>query len=162
PTLPFVGWIAKAGRRALPRALRYRHGAGPPGRLEPPMRLQSGPHGSGRRRGRARRRTKPRGPDPTEPSPPPAERPARGGLFHTIAFPLAQSPRFAGTARAMGLSLNPIVVRLALLLGTAAAPGRSTVQRWVQAAGTAAGAGLKRLDQADTPAHPLARLSRGS
>jgi hypothetical protein len=47
----------------------------------------------------------------------------------------------------MGLSLNPILVLMAILLGAAAAPGRSTVHRWVQAAGTAAGAVLKRLDR---------------
>jgi hypothetical protein len=52
------------------------------------------------------------------------------------------------TALAMGLSLNQILVLLAILLGAAAAPGRSTVHRWVQAAGIAAGAVLQRLDRA--------------
>jgi hypothetical protein len=69
-------------------------------------------------------------------------------LFQTIEFPLAQQQQFAVTALAMGLSLNQILVLLTILLGTAVAPGRSTVHRWAQAAGTAAGAVLKRLDQA--------------
>jgi hypothetical protein len=69
-------------------------------------------------------------------------------LFQTIEFPLAQQQQFAVTALAMGLSLNQTVVLLALVLGARAVPGRSTVHRWGQAAGQAAGAVLKRLDQA--------------
>ena len=69
-------------------------------------------------------------------------------LFQTIEFPLAKQQEFAVTALAMGLSLNQILALLAILLGTAACPGRSTVHRWVQAAATAAGPVLKRLDQA--------------
>jgi hypothetical protein len=69
-------------------------------------------------------------------------------LFETIEFPLVKQQEFAVTALAMGLSLNQILVLLAILLGAAAAPGRSTVHRWVQAAATAAGAVLKRLDHA--------------
>jgi len=69
-------------------------------------------------------------------------------LCQTIEFPLAKQQQFAVTALAMGLSLNQTLVLLAILLGAAAAPGRSTVHRWVQAAGTAAGVVLKRLDQA--------------
>ena len=69
-------------------------------------------------------------------------------LFQTIEFPLAKQQEFALTALAMGLSLNQIVVLLAILLGVATAPGRSTVHRWAQAAGKAASAILKRLDQA--------------
>jgi hypothetical protein len=65
-----------------------------------------------------------------------------------IEFPLAKQQQFAVTALAMGLSLNQTTVLLAILLGAAAAPGRSTVHRWVQAAGIAAGAVLKRLDRA--------------
>jgi hypothetical protein len=69
-------------------------------------------------------------------------------LCQTIDFPLAKQQQFAVTALAMGLSLNQTLVLLAILLGAQAAPGRSTVHRWVQAAGTAAGAVLKRLDRA--------------
>ena len=69
-------------------------------------------------------------------------------LRHTIEFPLAKQQQFAVTALAMGLSLNQTTILLAILLGAQAAPGRSTVHRWVQAAGTAAGAVLKRLDGA--------------
>jgi hypothetical protein len=69
-------------------------------------------------------------------------------LFQTIEFPLAKQQQFAVTALAMGLSLNQTLVLLAILLGAAAAPSRSRVHRWVQAAAQAAGAVLKRLDQA--------------
>jgi hypothetical protein len=69
-------------------------------------------------------------------------------LFQTIEFPTVKQQQFAVTALAMGLSLNQVLVLLAILLGAQAAPGRSTVHRWVQAAGTAAGAVLKRLDHA--------------
>jgi hypothetical protein len=69
-------------------------------------------------------------------------------LFQTIEFPRAKQQEFAVTALAMGVSLNQVLVLLAILLGAAAAPGRSTVHRWVQAAGKAAGAVLERLDQA--------------
>ncbi len=69
-------------------------------------------------------------------------------LCQTIEFPLAKQQQFAVTALAMGLSLNQTLVLLAILLGTAAAPGPSTVHRWVQAAGIAAGVVLKRLDGA--------------
>ncbi len=47
----------------------------------------------------------------------------------------------------MGLSLNQLGVLLAILLGTQACPGRSTLHRWVQAAATAAGRILKQLDR---------------
>ena len=69
-------------------------------------------------------------------------------LFQTIEFPLAKQQQFAVTALAMGLSLNQVLVLLAILLGAAAAPSRSRVHRWVQAAARAASAVLKRLDQA--------------
>src|SRR5262249_6288973 len=55
--------------------------------------------------------------------------------------------QFAVTALAMGLSLNQILVLLAVLLGGQAAPGRSPVHRWVQAAAIAAGRVLERLDR---------------
>jgi len=69
-------------------------------------------------------------------------------LFQTIEFPPAKQQQFAVTATAMGLSLNQTLALLALLLGPAACPGRSTVHRWVRAAAAAAGRVLKRLDQA--------------
>jgi hypothetical protein len=69
-------------------------------------------------------------------------------LFQTIEFPLLQRQQFAVTAFAMGLSLNQILVLLAILLGTRATPGRSSVHRWIRAAGKAAGPVLKRLDRA--------------
>jgi hypothetical protein len=68
-------------------------------------------------------------------------------LAQTIEFPLSQQHQFTVTALAMGLSLNQVLVLLALILGTKACPGRSTVHRWSQAAGQAAGRVLKRLDR---------------
>lgn len=67
-------------------------------------------------------------------------------LTLTIEFPLAKQQEFSARALAMGLSLAQIGVLLALLLGAKAAPARSTIHRWVQAAGEAAGKVLKRLD----------------
>jgi hypothetical protein len=69
-------------------------------------------------------------------------------LFQTIEFPEAKQQQFAVTALAMGLSLNQVVALMAILLGAAAAPSRSRVHRWAQAAARAAGAVLKRLDHA--------------
>jgi len=68
-------------------------------------------------------------------------------LFQTIDFPVAKQQEFAVTALAMGLSLNQIVVLLAILLGAKACPGRSTVHRWARAAATAAGRALTQLDR---------------
>jgi hypothetical protein len=68
--------------------------------------------------------------------------------FQTIEFHLAKQQQFAVTALAMGLSLNQVLALLALLVGAWAVPGRSSVHRWGQAAAKAAGAVLKRLDQA--------------
>ena len=62
-----------------------------------------------------------------------------GWLNQTIEFPRAKQQEFGVRAMAMGLSLNQIVELLILLLGVKAAPGRSTVHRWVQDAGRAAG-----------------------
>jgi hypothetical protein len=69
-------------------------------------------------------------------------------LSQTIEFPLAKQQQFAVTALAMGLSLNQTLVLFTILLGAAACPGRSTVHRWGQAAATAAGRVLQRLDRA--------------
>jgi hypothetical protein len=67
-------------------------------------------------------------------------------LAQTIAFPTAKLREFAITAAAMGLSLNQILVLLALILGKQACPGRSTVHRGITAAALAAGRVLKSLD----------------
>jgi hypothetical protein len=69
-------------------------------------------------------------------------------LFQTIEFPLLTQQKFAVEALGMGISLNQTVVLLAILLGARAAPSRSTIHRWGQAAGAAAGVILKRLDRA--------------
>jgi hypothetical protein len=47
----------------------------------------------------------------------------------------------------MGLSNSQVRALLAIVLGAAASPGRSTIHRWVQAAGKAAGRVLEQLDQ---------------
>ncbi len=67
-------------------------------------------------------------------------------LAQTVEFPPAKPQEFTVTATAMGLSLNQVLVLLALVLGAKARPGRSTIQRWIQAAGQAAGRVLKHLD----------------
>jgi hypothetical protein len=67
-------------------------------------------------------------------------------LALTIEFPQAKQEEFAVTAAAMGLSLNQILVLLALILGKRACPGRSTVHRRIKAAGLAAGRALRYLD----------------
>ena len=69
-------------------------------------------------------------------------------LFQTIEFPLLTQQKFTFVALGMGLSLNQTLVLLAILLGAPAAPSRSTIHRWGQAAGAAAGVVLKRLDRA--------------
>jgi hypothetical protein len=63
-----------------------------------------------------------------------------------IEFPQAKQQKFSAEAQSMGLSLNQIGDLLILLLGEHQAPARSTIGRWVQAAGEAAGKVLKRLD----------------
>jgi hypothetical protein len=67
-------------------------------------------------------------------------------LAQTIDFPPSQQREFSVTAAAMGLSLNQVLVLLALILGKPACPGRSTLHRWIKAAGLAAGRVLKSLD----------------
>ena len=67
-------------------------------------------------------------------------------LAQTVEFPPAQQREFTVTATAMRLSLNQVLVLLALVLGAQACPGRSTIQRWIKAAGQAAGRVLKHLD----------------
>jgi hypothetical protein len=67
-------------------------------------------------------------------------------LYQTIEFPPSQRRKFSVTAAAMGLSLNQVLVLLALILGKQACPGRSTLHRRIKAAGLAAGRVLKSLD----------------
>ena len=67
-------------------------------------------------------------------------------LAQTIEFPASKQHEFAVTATAMGLSLNQVLILLVLLLGTQARPSRSTIQRWIKAAGQKAGRVLKHLD----------------
>jgi hypothetical protein len=67
-------------------------------------------------------------------------------LAQTIDFPPSKQREFSVTATAMGLSLNQVLVLLALILGKQACPGRSTLHRWIKAATLAAGRVLKSLD----------------
>jgi hypothetical protein len=67
-------------------------------------------------------------------------------LAQAIEFPTGKQHEFVATATAMGLSLNQVLVLLALILGMQACPGRSTLHRWVERAGGAAGRALKLLD----------------
>jgi hypothetical protein len=68
-------------------------------------------------------------------------------LAQTIEFPVGKQHEFTVTATAMGLSLNQVLVLLALVLGAQARPGRSTIQRWIKAAGRKAARVLKHLDR---------------
>src|SRR5918993_3040778 len=68
-------------------------------------------------------------------------------LAQTIEFPLGKRYEFTVTATAMGLSLNQVLVLLAILMGTQARPGRSTIQRWIKGAGQKATRVLKHLDR---------------
>ena len=67
-------------------------------------------------------------------------------LAGTIEFPPSKQREFSVTAVAMGVSLNQVLVLLALILGKQACPGRSPVPRWIKAAGRAAGRVLKFLE----------------
>jgi hypothetical protein len=67
-------------------------------------------------------------------------------LAQAIEFPVAKQHEFVATATAMGLSLNQVLVLLALILGQQACPGRTTLHRWIKLAGSAAGRVLKLLD----------------
>jgi hypothetical protein len=67
-------------------------------------------------------------------------------LDQTIEFPQDKQRKFSGTAAAMGLSLNQVLILLDILLGKKACPGRSTPHRRVKAAALAAGRVLKILD----------------
>src|SRR3954451_13440373 len=68
-------------------------------------------------------------------------------LGPTIEFPLGNRQEVTVTATAMGLSLNQVLVLLAILMGTQARPGRSTIQRWIKVAGQKATRVLKHLDR---------------
>jgi len=68
-------------------------------------------------------------------------------LAQAIELPPGKQQMFAALGMAMGLSSSQIRDLLALLLGPATGPGRSTIHRWVQAAGRAAGTILNRLDR---------------
>src|SRR5271157_3696678 len=63
-----------------------------------------------------------------------------------IKFTVATQQKFCAVASSMGLSLVQIHVLLVLLQGPLQAPSRSTIGRWCQAAGVAAGRILKHLD----------------
>jgi hypothetical protein len=67
-------------------------------------------------------------------------------LARTIEFPADKQHEFSVTAAAMGLSLNQVLVLLALILGQQACPGRSTLHRRIKLAAVAAGRVLKLLD----------------
>ncbi len=68
-------------------------------------------------------------------------------LYQTIEFPRHKQRDFGVLAIAMGLSVRQIADLLALILGTKAAPGRSTVERRGSAAEAAACTVLKCLDE---------------
>ena len=61
----------------------------------------------------------------------------RNRLDRAVEFPQAKQLEFAAVAHAMGLSLHQVAALLIVVLGEKAAPARSTIGRWVQAAGEA-------------------------
>jgi len=63
-----------------------------------------------------------------------------------VEFTLAKQQKFSAIASGMGLSLTQVQVLLTLILGPWEAPSRTTIGRWVKAAGEAAGRVLKRSD----------------
>jgi len=63
-----------------------------------------------------------------------------------VEYAPAKQQKFSATALAMGLSLTQVQVLLTLVLGPWEAPSRTTIGRWVKAAGEAAGRVLKRSD----------------
>jgi hypothetical protein len=67
-------------------------------------------------------------------------------LSQTIELPLAKPQMFAAKGMGMGLSHSQVQDLLAFLLGVMACPSRTTIHRWLKAAGKAAGVVLKRLD----------------
>jgi hypothetical protein len=69
-------------------------------------------------------------------------------LEHSIDCPKTKRRQFAVTAAAMGLSLQQILILLAILLPTDQRPGRTTLGRWVQQAARQANRLLKVLDAA--------------
>jgi hypothetical protein len=69
-----------------------------------------------------------------------------GRLAQSLEFSPSKQRESSVTAAAMGLSLNQIIVLLALILGDQACPGRSTLHRGIKAAGLAAGRVLKCLE----------------
>jgi hypothetical protein len=67
-------------------------------------------------------------------------------LAQTVEFPVIKQHEFVATVAAMGLSLNQVLVLLALILGDQACSGRSTLHRWVKLAGVSPGRVLRLLD----------------
>jgi AcrR family transcriptional regulator len=68
-------------------------------------------------------------------------------LDQTIEFPPAKQQELAVKATAMGLSSSQIRELMVILLGAKASPSRSTIHRWIQAAGAAATRVLEQLDR---------------
>jgi len=68
-------------------------------------------------------------------------------LFQTVEFPPGKQRELAVTAVAMGLSHSQVRALMAILQGAKAAPSRSTIHRWVQAAGKVAGQILQQQDR---------------
>jgi AcrR family transcriptional regulator len=68
-------------------------------------------------------------------------------LDQTIEFSPAKQQEFAVTAMALGLSSSQIRQLMVILLGPKESPSRSTIHRWIQAAGAAATRVLEQLDR---------------
>jgi hypothetical protein len=145
-TISFVGWIANAAARLVGR-----HGAVTEQSQELGCSRQSiydhaekvkaavqGEHGGGPTRAELVEENEARRQENTQ---------LWDWLFQTIELPLAKVQEFAVTAAAMGLSNSQVRALLAILQGAKASPSRSTIHRWVKAAGIAAGEILNQLDR---------------
>ena len=65
----------------------------------------------------------------------------------SIQFPEARQKEFAARAAAMGVSVSQTEELMTVVVGSAQAPSRSKLGRWVQEAGRKAGEVLKAVDQ---------------
>ncbi len=72
-------------------------------------------------------------------------------LAETTDFPKPKQQEFSATASAMGLSLTQIAVLLGVVMGSAAAPSRTTIGRWLETACQKASSVLEVLDRACRP-----------
>ena len=145
-TVPFVGWIANAAARLLGRHGAVTRQAQKSGCSRQSVYDHAGKvkaaveaeHGGGPTRAELMEENESRRQENIQ---------LWNWLSDTVELPLVKLQEFAVTAVAMGLSNSQVRALLAILQGAKASPSRSTIHRWVKAAGIAAGEALKQLDR---------------